>query len=369
MIYSAYIIHSGGNAMEIIKNQVHDSKYIVISQYYKPEDILLFDIETTGFAAEATMVYLIGCVYFEDGNFVAKQWFNDDGESESQIICDFMEFTKKFKYIFHYNGDGFDIPYIEKKISRYAYDYSFSGLISIDIYKKIKPFKKLLHLDNLKQKSIERFLGVNRLDKYSGGDLIKVYSDFLASSNPMQKTLLIQHNYDDLEGLLYSCSMLAYTKLFAGCLVVSKMTVRQNKLVFSLKLDYGLPKRITAGISDILITAFKDEGTISVPILDTELKFFFDNYREYYYLPAEDMAVHKSVASFVDRNYRQPAKKDNCYIRKKGYFITQIDSGIMAGYKYGCKDKESFIELADSFLQDIDMLNAYARHILSLIIK
>ena len=37
---------------------------------------------------------------------------------------------------------------------------------------------------------------------------------------------------------------------------------------------------------------------------------------------------------------------------------------IMSGYKRNYKDKESYIELVDSFLQDIDLLNAYARHII-----
>ena len=78
------------------------------------------------------------------------------------------------------------------------------------------------------------------------------------------------------------------------------------------------------------------------------------------------MAVHKSVASYVDKDYREPAKKENCYLRKRGYFISQIDEGILSGYKRTYAEKESFIELTDSFLQDLDLLHAYARHIIRL---
>ena len=102
--------------------------------------------------------------------------------------------------------------------------------------------------------------------------------------------------------------MLAYCKFKAGCLLVRKMSVRQNRLLFSLELEYQLPKRLTIGLNDIIITGFQKEATINAPIYTEELKFFFDNYRDYYYLPAEDMAVHKSVASYVDKNYREPAK-------------------------------------------------------------
>lgn len=351
--------------MHTITNEARESKYIQLASFYKPEEIAVFDIETTGFTAETTKLYLIGCAHYDNGKWLITQWFNDDGNSEQEIITVFMEFIKNYKYLIHYNGDGFDIPYINKKLNAYALSYSFDKIESMDLYKQVKPFKSILHLDNLKQKSIEAFLGIKRLDKYSGGDLIKVYNEFLTTHDENRKKLLLQHNYEDIEGLIYCCSLLAYTKLKAGCLNVSKMSVRNNRLLFSLSLTYPLPKRITMGINDILITGYQSEATINVPIISEELKFFFDNYREYYYLPAEDMAVHKSVAAYVDKDYRQPAKRDTCYLKRRGFFITQIDSGILAGYKRNYKDKETFIELADSFLQDLDLLNAYARYIIA----
>lgn len=349
--------------MQIITNDAREHKYMQLSSYFNPDDVVLFDIETTGFAAEATSLYLIGCCYYHHGKWIITQWFNDDGNSEEEIIHCFMNFIKNYKFLIHYNGDGFDIPYITKKLDMYKLDYTFNSIESIDIYKQIKSFKDVLHLDNFKQKTIEKFLGINRLDKYSGGDLIKVYNDYLKENTDSGRQLLLQHNYEDLEGLVYCSSLLAYTKLKAGCFVVKKMSVRDNRLLFSLTLDYSLPKRITLGVNGIIITAYQKEATINVPIVSEELKFFFDNYKEYYYLPAEDMAVHKSVATYVDKNYREPAKKDTCYLRRNGHFISQLNSGILCGYKHNYKDKESFIELADSFLQDLDMLHAYARHV------
>lgn len=351
--------------MQKVTHNAREHKYMQLHTFYNPEDIVAFDIETTGFTAETTQLYLIGCAYYNDGKWVITQWFNNDGISEREILIDFLSFISKYKYIFNYNGDGFDIPYVSKKIKQFDLEFSFEKLESIDLYKLIKVFKNILHLDNLKQKSIEKFLGINRLDKYTGGDLIKVYQDYLKSPSDVNKQLLLQHNYEDLEGLIYCSSLLGYVKLKAGCFNVKKMSLRDNRLLFSLTLDYALPKRITIGIQDIIITGHQYEATINVPIITDELKFFFDNYKEYYYLPAEDMAVHKSVASFVDKDYRVQAKKENCYLKRQGHYITQIDSGILAGYKRNYKDKESYIELVDSFLQDLDMLNAYARHIIS----
>lgn len=352
--------------MEKIINNAHKSKFQKLENYYPSEDLLVFDIETTGFTAEHTVLYMIGCAYYENHQWKICQWFNQDGQSEKNILEQFFSFMCNYKYLITYNGDGFDIPYLSKKAAYYKLGNPFAGKESIDIYKQIRFLKEHLHMENMKQKSVERFLGIHRLDKYSGGDLIKVYQDYVKLPVKTNKQLLLQHNYEDLEGLLDASSMLAYCRLKAGCLLVRKMSVRQNRLLFSLELEYPLPRRITLGINDIMITGFQKEATINAPIYTEELKFFFDNYKEYYYLPAEDMAVHKSVASYVDKDYREPAKKENCYLRKRGYFISQIDEGILSGYKRTYAENESFIELTDSFLQDLDLLHAYARHIIRL---
>lgn len=42
---------------------------------------------------------------------------------------------------------------------------------------------------------------------------------------------------------------------------------------------------------------------------------YYPNYKDYYYLPAEDIAVHKSVGTYVDRRCRRQADALNCFTR------------------------------------------------------
>ena len=56
---------------------------------------------------------------------------------------------------------------------------------------------------------------------------------------------------------------------------------------------------------------------LRVRLFEGELRFFYDGSpKDYYYLPAEDIAVHKSIASAVDKEHRVQANASNCYGKK-----------------------------------------------------
>ena len=83
------------------------------------------------------------------------QWFADTKAAEKDLLDHFFDFLKQYKTVVHFNGDGFDIPFLQKRCKHFNLPYSLSDVASFDIYKKIKPYRNLLGLDSLKQKSIE----------------------------------------------------------------------------------------------------------------------------------------------------------------------------------------------------------------------
>ena len=54
------------------------------------EDLLFFDIETTGFSGDASRVYLIGAVFWENGGWQLIQWFADTPASEPELLNAFF---------------------------------------------------------------------------------------------------------------------------------------------------------------------------------------------------------------------------------------------------------------------------------------
>lgn len=73
-----------------------------------------------------------------------------------------------------------------------------------------------------------------------------------------------------------------------------------------------------------MFVSTKNLATLSLPLYRGVLKFFFPDHKDYYYLPQEDTAIHKSVAQFVDASCRRKATAANCYTKKEGIFLPSL---------------------------------------------
>ena len=242
---------------------------------------------------------------------------------------------------------------------------------------------------------MERFLNLPRKDTMDGGQLIQVYTQYVAL-HALQKVrgqapliqipkesglpsiriqdeqellrLLLLHNEEDVTGLLTVCNILAYTDLLSWKVNAEFATQTKDSLMIHIHLKQPLPSKIefTLPLTDqadnplfIRVSANESSGVVTIPIFQGELKYFFDNYKDYYYLPVEDTAVHKSVGEYVDKEYRQNAKPATCYVKKEGVFLPQKFKAFTPCFYENYKDKLSFFEINEDFLQDTDKLKTY----------
>lgn len=341
-----------------------------VQNYFPNSKILFFDIETTGFSANTTILYLIGCAYKDENNqWKILQWFNDDGKSELDILKDFYKFTKNFTHIFHYNGNGFDIPYILHKYNYYCLDYDFKHLVSVDIYKLISPYKKFFNLENLKQKTIEKFLNITRNDKFDGGQLINIYNKFIKFPTKELYDILILHNFEDIQGLLLIIEIFSYLDIFNNKWKINSFNLQDNNFIIFIELNNYIGNRISISKQGIKFSAFQKIAKFSIPIYSGELKYFFKDYKNYYYLPHEDKAIHKSVAFFVDKDFKTKAKPTTCYSKKTGLFLPQFEEITSEYFKLEYNDTITYFEINDNIFKDISFFRRYILHILEFLKK
>lgn len=336
----------------------------MISAYTGKSDsqIMFFDIETTGLSPLSSFLYLIGCLYEENGTVILEQFFSEGIEDEPALLEAFGSLLSRHDVLVHFNGQTFDIPYIEKKCSKLGINGPLScEYTSVDIFKAIRSYKRFLGLSSMSQKSLEVYLGLNREDIYDGGQLIEVYGKYIAvkrledvrsrmgksspDSLPESEELLrilLLHNYEDVLGMLEVIRMLALPATLLGkynILKASALLPSGEEADFSgICGAYTLRIAITPSFPDALlffnqktvtcpggeiihITKFSNDLILDIPISSSEMKFFYSDYRNYYYLPAEDNAIHKSIGDFLDKSLRCKCTPANCYTKSCGPFV------------------------------------------------
>ncbi|MDE7047946.1 MAG: hypothetical protein K2P25_08185 [Lachnospiraceae bacterium] len=77
------------------------------------------------------------------------------------------------------------------------------------------------------------------------------------------------------------------------------------------------------------------------------------------------MALHKSISSFVERDYRQQATASNCYTRKLSSYLPQWKVLVEPFFKREYKSKDLFFELTDDIKKNRQLFSDYASHILN----
>lgn len=318
-----------------------------------PPGLLFFDIETTGLSARTSQLYLIGSLFTDGTSFFLHQWFAQGPDDEPAVLTAFQDYLASLPkgiLLLHFNGNGFDLPYLRQKYERYGRPFLPDSLDNMDLYRSLRPYKPVLGLPSLRQKAIEDYLGIERKDPFDGGQLIAVYEDYLATRSPLGLKALLLHNEEDVRNmpkLLAALRLDDYMK--AGYTLVEQRLHEvssldgsaRTELFVTLQSPACLPRPISLRLDcGAYLTAAETRIRLAVPLCRMTLKHFFAHAKDYFYLPEEDRAVHKSVGIYVDKEHRQKATKETCYVKKDGIFLPCPQGMEISEERYAAFHKE-----------------------------
>ncbi len=432
-----------------------------------PARVIYFDIETTGFRASTSRLYMIGWAVSEDssaqeymdgtdekiacdstmrpvgqtasgsmaglddrassgsttgsddrassgstaayetndcGDWIVTQIMAESTAEEVLLLRQFSEVLSRYDTIIEFNGDRFDLPYMREKYEAYGMPDPFSNCTTVDLYREIKPYKSILGMSRLNQKSVEQFLHITREDPYNGGELIDVYRsvrDHTCCDEEGATKALFLHNYEDVLGMMDMTPLLAYRlamestapvtikkickarlsaaqtgskkicsdglstaqtgskKICSDGVEISAENCGTLEAVFPLSVPVPSPLHFILGEEACEITISGDLAAVRLRLLPLCLYHYFPDYRNYYYLPEEDTAIHKSVASFVDPAHREKAKAQNCYIKKEGVFLPQAEEQYQPVFKRFYKDSVQWFEYQEGMEDDCETFSNY----------
>lgn len=361
-----------------------------------PEDVLFFDIETTGLSARSAGLYLIGMLTYTDKNWTLLQYFCEDVADEPAVLQAFFELLRTKKTLISYNGDGFDIPFLRHMLEQYGLPYSFDAVESFDLFKKFRPLKRLLNLPDLKLKSFERFLGIDREDRFTGGELIEVYFEWQKTKVPALLDTLLLHNAEDIANLPNLLPLLRYRALPHSDFQLRAHERLQDTgtplvhLSFTLLSpmppsahapvengtrevqderrqhwsEHALPQPMDLRGDFWALHAEGSAVELYVQLFEGERKLFFADFEHYYYLPAEDQVIHQSLAEFVDRSARKKACARNCYQRVSGCFLPECSEVYTPALQAEYRDKLRYAQYSDALFDDEAKAAAYLKSFL-----
>lgn len=338
----------------------------------QPDQCVFFDIETTGLSWKSSHLYLLGAVYREEGQWIHRQWFCQRPGEEKEVLLQFSELLNSHQWLIHYNGNTFDVPYLMHKFTFYNIRQSWEHLSQLDLYQELLPYKKLLGLKHMRQKDLEILSGINRDDPFSGGELISHYQEYLKSGDKELYEILSLHNREDVEGMLQLLPLLLIPELFQGNLTdtMDILLADPETVVLHIPLTESFPVSLYKENQWYDLRVNTSECLLRIPVFQGTLRYFFPNYKDYYYLPLEDEAIHKSVGAYVDKEHREKAKACNCYKKVFGKFLPEFEPVFQPEFHREYKDPIGWFSLDKIFPTDGTesenpaLLQAYANHLL-----
>lgn len=305
------------------------------SEKFSLLDLLFFDIETTGLSPKTSHVYLIGLIQynpdascFEMTQYLAE---SEDPSEEIQVLESFCRVALTKNCLVHFNGSSFDLPFLKHRCKALHLTESLSQLSSLDLYRELLSMSAFFRqMPDHKQKSFELLIGYPREDQLSGKEMITAFQEYAKTKDSSTLNLLFLHNADDLKGMLALTSLGSLKQLLNGSWQITDVQELQEpnldgametKLLFSLSLETPVPVTLSANAGFCYITVTENKAKIKMPLYEGTLLYFYPDYKNYYYLPFEDEAIHKSIAAYLEPSHRQKATAATCYKKISGKFL------------------------------------------------
>ncbi|HHX60792.1 MAG TPA: ribonuclease H-like domain-containing protein [Epulopiscium sp.] len=339
------------------------------SIYAFTKDFLIFDIETTGFSRENEIIYMIGCICKTDRGYEYYNIFAENPSQEYEVIEYFFKLLKNIDCVIHFNGNRFDIPFLLARAKKHHIKDQLSHIESIDVYDLLRPFRTSLRFPDLKLDTIQDQLGYRRKDLYNGGDLIQVYHNYAQQPYEPYYELLVLHNEEDVEGMInllplidviYLIDEIIYHQRAVFLEMIQDTT--QLKVIYTLQQNVIIDFKLFSKCgSQMILTKDSNKLELLLPLQEDEKNFFFDNYKDYMYILANDEVMHKTIGNFIPAHQKRKAKKAECYVSHPGLFIPIFLCGFKKEhdkriFKDDLRSKDAYVivssELDQGFYKD-----------------
>ena len=87
----------------------------------------------------------------------------------------------------------------------------------------------------------------------------------------------------------------------------------REHLYFTIALPYPVPEPFSFLAGPFYLSVRGEKASIAVQVFDGQVKYFYKNYKDFYFLTEEGYAVDKRIGSLVPKERRVPCRRDTAY--------------------------------------------------------
>lgn len=161
-----------------------------------PEDLLFMDTETCGLAAMP--IFLVGVMFFEEGELVFEQYLARDYAQEPGILRAFASRHETAGVLVTFNGKAFDLPMIRDRGIVHGLPEPWSQPPHLDLLPEVrKRWRRRLRSCAL-QAVERRLLNRRREDDIPSAQIPDAYHQFVRTGDARQIAAIVHHNLLDL---------------------------------------------------------------------------------------------------------------------------------------------------------------------------
>lgn len=244
---------------------------------------IVFQMQTTGHYWRNTQITDLGILCKNaDDDWEEMHLIPETESDEYDLLISFSEIIKPCRHLIGYNSTSFHIPYLEQKYRAYGLESPFFGKTHTDLYQKYKILGKQMHL-SMKLENLRTFF---HLPETTG----------------------------DLETIASAAALSAFEHFFSGGFSLTDASdLGGAELLFLLKPERTFPTDFHFCHDAFYLICTGCTAKLKIKTFNGRLRVYYPDAENYYYLPEEDMAVHKSLAIATDKRLRRKADPAHCY--------------------------------------------------------
>lgn len=298
-----------------------------LPQTFNKENSAFFDIETTGLSPKTSFVFLIGLVFFKNNLIIIRQYFANTPDEEESILKNFIEDISHIDTLYHFNGYSFDIPFINCRLLYHNNNFQIKKESSIDIYQNVRKNKFALNIENTSLRGVEEYFNIFRVDSMHGKEVADTYKVYLKSPNQNLRDGLLLHNEEDILNLykvLPVLKLIQDKKIYNNPSIVEILSIDIIDNVINIKGKLKSEKKFSIPKPNDKFCFSSDNNNnfcISFNFQNSILYYKFKDFKQYYFVPEQDMAIHKSLIKFYEFSKKVPANSKNCYSKQLTNYI------------------------------------------------